>query len=410
MSFILRIALALLIIILIQFYFSKKITDSIIFLFPKTSPKKIKKVIRLILVIINIYPVYLLFLWAYSTITQQGRPQLPENFFFDYLIMYPFWISAFIILQSIIYLLFADLIKLLVLPVYKKYKEKIKPVETRIILGIIVFFIIYVPARIIYDYNSVSVRIVEYTKENLPDQLNDFNLVFISDIQADRYTDNKRLDRFITRVNSLNPDLVLIAGDLVTSTPDYIDLSASYIGKIKSKYKVYSCVGDHDNWAYRGFSERSINEITAALKKYGAEMINNGNRKINVKGAEIGITFVTNTYVEFINEEMLNNLTNGEKHSDLNIFLTHQPRYNLIENAYNNNYDLMLAGHTHGGQITFLFPFIYLSPTLFETKYVRGDFYFDDMLLVVTRGLGMSLVPIRYNSTPEIVLIKLKKK
>jgi predicted MPP superfamily phosphohydrolase len=74
-----------------------------------------------------------------------------------------------------------------------------------------------------------------------------------------------------------------------------------------------------------------------------------------------------------------------------------------------NNYDLFLAGHTHGGQITFLFPFINLSPTLFETKYVRGDFKFNNMLMIVNRGLGMSLVPLRYNSTPEVTVIVLTK-
>ena len=71
----------------------------------------------------------------------------------------------------------------------------------------------------------------------------------------------------------------------------------------------------------------------------------------------------------------------------------------------------------HGGQITFVFPFIQLTPTMFETKYTRGDFWFvnpdkavSSMLLVVTRGLGMSLAPIRYNSTPEVTLITLKRK
>jgi predicted MPP superfamily phosphohydrolase len=87
---------------------------------------------------------------------------------------------------------------------------------------------------------------------------------------------------------------------------------------------------------------------------------------------------------------------------DLKIFLTHQPREHLIEAAKKNNFDLYLCGHTHGGQLSLVFPFIQLTPTLFETKYIRGDFWFDDMLMIVTRGLGMSLAPLRYNSTPEV--------
>ncbi|MCU0406963.1 MAG: metallophosphoesterase, partial [Ignavibacteriaceae bacterium] len=90
--------------------------------------------------------------------------------------------------------------------------------------------------------------------------------------------------------------------------------------------------------------------------------------------------------------------------------LTHQPQPEIIETARKNNFNLFLAGHTHGGQITLVFPFIQLTPTMIETEYIRGDFWFGDMLMVISRGLGMSLAPIRYNSTPEITLINLVNK
>ena len=77
--------------------------------------------------------------------------------------------------------------------------------------------------------------------------------------------------------------------------------------------------------------------------------------------------------------------------------------------ASSNEYDMYLAGHTHGGQITIFLPFFNLSPTLIETKYVKGDFNFNNMFVYVTRGLGMSIAPLRYNSTPEITLITLSK-
>jgi predicted MPP superfamily phosphohydrolase len=230
-------------------------------------------------------------------------------------------------------------------------------------------------------------------------------LVFISDIQADKFTDGKRLQNFISKVNKQNPDLVLIAGDVITSTPDYIETAAKYIGMIKSKYGVYSCVGDHDNWAYRQGTQRSINEITEALKNYHVEMIDNGVKIIKVHSTTIGITFITHTYVEKITGDTLNKLTTSNN-ADFKILLTHQPKTNLIMAAANRNYNLFLAGHTHGGQITLLFPFVQLTPTLVETTFIRGQRYYNNMLAVVTRGLGMSVAPIRYNSTPEIVLIK----
>ena len=239
--------------------------------------------------------------------------------------------------------------------------------------------------------------------------LENFKIAFISDIQADHYTDKTRLEKFVNTVNSLNPDLVLIAGDLITTGPDYIKISGQEVGKIKSKYGVFSCVGDHDNWAYRNDYAKSLAEVEASLYANKVEMVDNGIRKINVGDAEINITFITNTYVETISENILDSLT-SESFGDLKIFLAHQPRPHLIEIAQKSDFDLYLAGHTHGGQITFVFPFVQLTPTMFETKYTKGDFWFGDMLLVVTRGLGMSLAPIRYNSTPEVTLITLKNK
>jgi hypothetical protein len=410
MSFAFRIFLAFLIIFVIEFYFAWKITGAVKILFPNYPRQKIKLFKRIIFSVLNIYPVFLLGSWIYSAIISERRVSVPESFIFDYLMVYPFWIGIFIILQSILFLLPIDILTLLFFPLYKKFKKSIAPFLSRVILIMILLLIIYVPARIIYDYYSVSIRITEYKKSGLQDDLNNFKITFIADIQADKYTDNARLEKFISKVNSTNPDLVLIAGDVITSTPDYIEKAAKYIGKIKSKYGVYSCVGDHDNWAWREDNRKSINVITKALEKFKVKMIDNGKAVIKVNNSEIGIIFITNTYVERISEARLDSLTNGNAGYDLKILLTHQPGKSLVDNAVKNNYDLFLAGHTHGGQITFLFPFRNLSPTLFETPFVRGDFKFDDMLMVVTRGLGMSLIPMRYNSTPEVTVIVIGKK
>jgi hypothetical protein len=137
-------------------------------------------------------------------------------------------------------------------------------------------------------------------------------------------------------------------------------------------------------------------------------MIDNNRLVLGIDSAVIEITFVTNTYVEKISSKELDSLTDDVNNADLRIFLTHQPRKFLINKAKEKNYDLYLCGHTHGGQITFLFPFYNLSPTMIETPFMRGNFWFDNMLMIVTRGLGMSLAPVRYNSTPEITSIIIK--
>lgn len=408
MWIILRILIAVVILFLLQLYFYKKVLLAGKFLFPAFPVRITKAILYSFLFLLNLYPLLLIINSVYAVITRQSI-LFPQNILLDYLVIFPFWIILLIISQTIIVFLLVDLLKIILYPVYKKYKSRILSIQAKLFFIVIVFFMIYVPARVMYDNHSIDTREVEFVKENLPDDLEGFRITLIADVQADRYTNERRLSNYIDAVNSTNPDLVLIAGDVITSTPNYIETVAKFIGKINSKYGVYSCVGDHDNWAYRRDTRRSIREISEALTKYNVEMVDNDVRNLDVNSARIGITFITNTYVETISNELLTKISN-ENHKDFKIFLTHQPQKFLINSARKNSYDLFLAGHTHGGQITFLFPFIRLSPTLIETKYVKGDFYFDNMLAIINGGLGMSLAPVRYNSTPEVVLITLKGK
>ncbi len=312
-------------------------------------------------------------------------------------------------IQSILFFIPLDLLKLIFLKFYRSRKEKLQLKEAKLFFVLILFFTFYVTGRIIYDYNKVDIRSINYTKKNLPQELSNLKITLISDIQADRYTDEKRISRYISAVNSTNPDIVFIAGDFVTSTTRYIEMSAEMVGKIKSKYGVYSCVGDHDNWAIRINPRKSVLEIKEALKRYNVNLVDNGSIKLLINDTKIFVSLITNTYVNRPSSEDLNALIDNSTTSDLKIFLTHQSSQYLINKAVEAKYDLFLSGHTHGGQITFLFPFFNLTPTLLETKYVRGDFWFGNMLMIVNRGLGMSLAPIRYNSTPEVTVITLMK-
>ena len=407
MPFAVKVILVLLSVFVLEFYFVKKVISSIKILFPKVAVKKIKIGKWIILTLINIYPVISIFSWAYYYFTKAGFFAPPENFLFDYFILYPFWFGTMLIVQATLFFVILEVIGLFFIPFY----EKVKRIKIKSVFYFLIFAatVVYVPIRIIYDYNSVEIREVVFAKENLPESLNGFNITFVSDIQADRFTNENRLSNFIDKLNSTNPDLVLMAGDMITSTPDFIELSANQLSKINAKHGVYTCVGDHDNWAYRGNIEKSLSEVTQALSKVNIPMIDNNKLILGIDSSNIEVTFITNTYVETVSEKLLDSLTNNTNKADLRIFLTHQPREFMIKKAAEKKYDLYLCGHTHGGQVTFLFPFYNLSPTLAETTYMRGDFWFDDMLMIVTRGLGMSLAPVRFNSTPEITLIKLVK-
>ena len=408
MWIIVNVLIGIAVLTILEYYFTRKLNRVFKTLFPDIPVKKKKIILYSFLVLLNLYPVVLMFNAVYAAITKQSVA-FPQNIFADYFLLYPFWILIILILQVSVLFLFVDLSKLILYPLYKKHKQKLYPVQVKIFLALVVFFIVYIPARVIYDYNSVDVRHVEYKKKNLSIDLEGFRIAFIADVQADRYTDEKRLQRYVDKINSQNPDLVLIAGDVITSSPDYIKTAGKFIGKIKSKNGTYSCVGDHDNWAYRRDYVRSLREVKESLQNNTVEMPDNELRCIDFDSSRIGITFITHNYVTKISETTLRNISSSNK-ADLKIFLTHQPQEFLINRAVKDKYDLFLAGHTHGGQITLLFPFIQLTPTIFETSYIKGDFTFNNTLAIICGGLGMSLAPIRYNSTPEIVMITLKSK
>ena len=408
MGFIIFMFVVLLVIFLLQFYFFSRLHRSLLLLFPKLDKNRSKKIRRYFIFYINIFPVVGLAIAAWIRFNNIKDFLPPENLVLDLLFIFPFWIFVFILVQSIIYLIPGDIVRLLTRLLFKRSRKSIEKYFAVFFLFIVGISAVYVLYRVPYDFNMVETRQIVFQKDGLPEILQNFKIAHVSDIQADHFTSGKRIDNYLDLINEADPDLILIAGDIITSTPKYIGYAGKKLNRLDADYGVFSCIGDHDNWAYRHDYPRSVKEITDSLAVNGVTMKDNDNLIISVDSAKIGLTFITHTYSNRIDQEDLELLVNGTDTLDLKILLTHQPRQFLIDEAIKNKYDLFLAGHTHGGQVSFLFPFITLTPTLIETFYVKGDFYFDQMLMVVNRGLGMSIAPLRYNSTPEITIIILK--
>ena len=408
MGFIIFMFVVLLVIFLLQFYFFSRLNKSLQLLFPKLDKNRSKKIRRYFIFYINIFPVVGLAIAAWIRFNNIKDFLPPENLVLDLLFIFPFWIFVFILVQSIIYLIPGDIVRLLTRLLFKRSRKSIEKYFAVFFLFIVGISAVYVLCRVPYDFNMVETRQIVFQKDGLPEILQNFKIAHVSDIQADHFTSGKRIDNYLDLINEADPDLILIAGDIITSTPKYIGYAGKKLNRLDADYGVFSCIGDHDNWAYRHDYPRSVKEITDSLAVNGVTMKDNDNLIISVDSAKIGLTIITHTYSNRIDQEDLELLVNGTDTLDLKILLTHQPRQFLIDKAIKNKYDLFLAGHTHGGQVSFLFPFITLTPTLIETFYVKGDFYFDQMLMVVNRGLGMSIAPLRYNSTPEITIIILK--
>ncbi len=182
-----RLFIAVIVIMLIQYYFIKKIKFVHKNLFPKIPDKARIILLSIYLFILNFILVSGVFIAVIREITNYSirYPQTPLN---DFLINYFFWAVLLAIIQLAIFFVFLDIMKFLTLPLYRKFKSQIIKIESIILLITIMTIILYVPARITYDYYAVEVRTVDFIKKNLPEDLEGFKITFIADVQADKYT------------------------------------------------------------------------------------------------------------------------------------------------------------------------------------------------------------------------------
>lgn len=319
---------------------------------------------------------------------------------FDALFTYPFWFGLVFAVQTFLLFLAVDITKF-ILSFVKVYslQTRLAFVYPRLILILAFASALYSAVKIYIDTNSIKVNAIDLKVKNLPSTLKGFKIAHISDIQADNRTGEEKLAKYVDLLNSLQPDIVIFTGDAVTYGTEHIPIAVKMLSKVKSKFGLYSCVGDHDYWA-------GLKNINDEMNKYGLRLYSNENAILKIDGAKIGLTFVTNIYSVRPEIETLNKLA-SENETDLKIFVTHQPSESLVNFAHKNGYKIFLAGHTHGGQVVFSFFGFKFIPSRVETKYVSGYYRLDSMLVNVNNGLGFTLAPIRFNAPAEITLIKL---
>jgi predicted MPP superfamily phosphohydrolase len=320
----------------------------------------------------------------------------------DALIVYPFWIGIVFAVQVALLLLLIDLTRLVLFPIYKKRKARWAQAQAWVVVALVLTGAIYVPARVYSDTLRLRTRETELRVADLPAELDGFRIVQIADLQADGRTKGDKLQAYVDRVNQLKPDLILFAGDLVTSGTDYVETGAEAMGKMESRYGIYACLGDHDF-----FSNRQM--VAASLQKNGVTVLDNVAAIVPVGPSFISIAGITNVYARpRPTPDALEAIEQQRPDAPVDIFLTHQPSPAIVDYATAKGYDLFVAGHTHGGQIVFPLPGFLLTGSSFETRYVTGFYDVGRMLASITNGLGLTLAPIRYHAPAEVTLILLR--
>ncbi len=232
---------------------------------------------------------------------------------------------------------------------------------------------------------------VEYKIKN-PD-MKGLKAVFVSDFHIKKHG-AKRLQKIVDMIKAQNPDIILCTGDFAAEhklkTSYDIKKTAKALGGIKTKYGFYTVLGNHDNLADGDY-------IAEQLRNNGIVILENSNTHINYNGKNIYIAGLADLQTREPDVEKA--LEGCETPT---IMLTHTPDTfpDIPERV-----TLTLAGHTHGGQIRMPFVGAILIPSDYGEKYAVGLKHKNNKTMLVTKGMGTSILPWRFNCTPEIVVI-----
>ena len=355
--------------------------------------KLTKRLIIVLFFFLNLLPFIVLVLFitgnSHNYIYQQ------EVSLFDFFIIFPFWIGFLTIFELFFYFVAIDLLQFISGKIRPERKiSLLKPFAFVRVILFIVFFL-YVSFKSHSD--TYMVRIASYTLnlKNLPDELSNLKLALVGDIQIDRYTQNEKINAFHSQLKQIDPDILLFAGDLVTRGTHFIPQGLEVMCNTDARIERIACLGDHDVWS-------NASQIAQGMLNCGWEFLDNKHHIIKYKGYDILITGITYVYSRRINPGRLQELLVNAPEADLKILLVHQPSQMIIEAAGKYNYHVMLAGHTHGGQIVFK-PFgITLTPTMFENSFYSGRYQLGALTLFVTNGIGLTMMPLRFRAPAEI--------
>ncbi len=200
------------------------------------------------------------------------------------------------------------------------------------------------------------------------------------------------------KINQLKPDLIFITGDVIDKNEN-LNILDDFLKLIDSDILKYAITG---NWEYWG--EINLESLSKIYSKYNCELLINENKafyKYDRSLSIIGIDDFVGGNADF--EGSVKNLSS----SKTNIVLSHCPEYSevitKIKNDIDVDIDLVLSGHTHGGQITFFGLFAPFKPKG-SGKYLKG-WYNEGIKMYVSKGIGTSLFPIRFGARSEVTII-----
>ena len=249
-------------------------------------------------------------------------------------------------------------------------------------------------------WSNFTVEVNGYTIHSsaLPQAFDGFRIAHISDLHNAQFgKDNAAL---IKKLRDEKPDIIAITGDSVDSRHTNFEITLKFIEQAMGIAQCYFVVGNHES----RFEEDEYQSFEKRLLDFGVIVLHTETVNIERGGEKITVCGVDDPVFD---ENFSENLKNCAVNDNFTVLLSHRPE--SFDEYVENGYNLVLSGHAHGGQ--FRLPFLggVFAPAQGAFPEYDSGMYTDGKTnMVVSRGIGNSLIPIRINNCPEIVIIDLK--
>ena len=252
---------------------------------------------------------------------------------------------------------------------------------------------------VLFEPYWLKVTTITLERPDIPPGFDGAKIVFVTDIHHGRFLTVSRLRELVTTVNALTPDIVLFGGDYYQWNAKYIEPCFEELAKIDAPLGKFGVFGNHDYW------KDFLTTATPASMRAGIQPLDNQAFWVMRGGDRIKIGGVGD-WLE--SSQDLRPTVQDAEERDFVLLVSHNPEY--AEFIRTRKVDLMLSGHTHGGQVT-LFGLWAPAPFMdFGLKYKRGLVHAPCTDVFISNGIGMTGLPLRFFARPEIVVLAMSRR
>ena len=280
-----------------------------------------------------------------------------------------------------------------------------KKPNKKTVLIVSVLVILCLGVWTLWGNTALEVNEYEIVSDRIPQGFNGFRIAQVSDLHNKDFGEG--YGQLLTLLSEINPDIIVVTGDLIDSRQTDLDVALEFAWQAGKIARVYYVSGNHEARV------PEYEDLKIGLVKAGVVILENQKVQITREGESITLMGIDDpsfqeNYLfgdsEPVARQAIENLQNES--DGYTVLLSHRPE--LFDLYVDTGMDLVFSGHAHGGQ--FRLPFVggLVAPNQgFIPKYDAGQFTEENTTMIVSRGLGNSIIPIRVNNRPEIVVVTL---